>query len=367
METIRDDVVSGGSHKQRSKKREQHVVDPKKQMVMSKTTAWREIVSRTAQNSGNEKSVPRIRGPDALNQDEAVRREENVVRRTGEGGTIVSNGTLQLTDDDIAQAQKKSRLVQGLVEARNYEWIRGYQECGSRKVRPREVIPPLRSLRGGNVGDRWALDVADPFPVSEVGQRYMIAAVEYVTRYAVATTVSEHTAEPVAGFLMKSVVLKFGAFRELLTDGTPELTGKAIDQLVIMLQAQQTNPVPYRPQLVGLVARFHQTWKDVVATYIQEAKQCDRDVWADFAVFAYNSGEYSTVKLSPHELMMGRKLRSPNALLRRVEVAEAGELAAYHERLLRAMKSRHRGAKEARRRQPESQAKYYNRKARQRL
>jgi hypothetical protein len=30
-------------------------------------------------------------------------------------------------------------------------WVAGCQECGSRKARPREVIPPLRSLRG-----RWA-------------------------------------------------------------------------------------------------------------------------------------------------------------------------------------------------------------------
>jgi hypothetical protein len=72
-------------------------------------------------------------------------------------------------------------------------WVAGCQECGSRKVRPREVIPPLRSLTGGDVGDRWALDVAGPFPAASGGQRYVIAALEYVTRYAVATTVVQHS------------------------------------------------------------------------------------------------------------------------------------------------------------------------------
>ncbi|KAE8909606.1 hypothetical protein PF007_g27547 [Phytophthora fragariae] len=62
-------------------------------------------------------------------------------------------------------------------------WVRGCQECGIRKARPRQVIPPLRSLRGGDVGDRWALDVAGPYPVAEGGERYVIAALEYVTRY----------------------------------------------------------------------------------------------------------------------------------------------------------------------------------------
>lgn len=201
------------------------------------------------------------------------------------------------------------------------------------------MIPPLRGLRGGDVGDRWALDVAGPLPTTSGGERYVIAAVEYVTRYAVAVTVKRHTAENVASFLMKHVVLKFGAFRELLTDGAPELTGKVIEQLVIMLQAQQTNPVPYRPQMIGLVERFHRTWKDCIATYMNDEKQRDWDVWIDFAVYAYNSGQHSTVMLSPNELRMGRRLRNPNDLLRTASVTEAGPLTEYHERLLTAVRS----------------------------
>ncbi|KAG2771021.1 hypothetical protein Pcac1_g18161 [Phytophthora cactorum] len=73
----------------------------------------------------------------------------------------------------------------------------------------------------------------------------MIAAVEYVTRYAVAATIKQHTAENVARFLMQKVFLQFGPFRELLTDGAPELTGLVMEQLVELLQAQQVNPVPY--------------------------------------------------------------------------------------------------------------------------
>ncbi|KAE9281856.1 hypothetical protein PF008_g27780 [Phytophthora fragariae] len=243
------------------------------------------------------------------------------------------------------------------------QWVRGCQECGSRKARPREIVPPLRSIKGGDVGDRWALDVAGPLPTSDGGPRYVIAALEYVTRYAVAVTVKQHTAENVAEFLMKHVVLKFG---QLLTDGAPELTGKVIEELVVLLQAQQINPVPYRPQMIGLVERFHRTWKDCVATYMHEDAQRDWDVWVDFAVYAYNSGQHSTVKLSPNELMMGRALRSPNELLRSTGVSEAGELTAYHQQLLAAMKSSRTCAEVARTSEQERQAKYYNRKVRNR-
>ncbi|OWY94973.1 Enzymatic Polyprotein [Phytophthora megakarya] len=196
-------------------------------------------------------------------------------------------------------------------------WVRG---CRSRKVKPREVVPPLRSIHGGDVCDRWALDVAGPFPVANGGDRYVVAAVVYVTRYAVARCVKQHTAENVAAFLMEEIVLKFGTFRELLTDGAPEMAGKVVEVLVDMLQARQVNPGPYRPHLIGPVERFHRSWKDWVATFMGDERQNDWDLCVRFAVYSYNSARHSTVTLSPNELMMGRRMRPPNELLRQTEV-----------------------------------------------
>lgn len=88
-----------------------------------------------------------------------------------------------------------------------YSWVAACQDCGSRKARPAAVVPPLRSVRTGDVCDRWAIDVAGPLPVTENGNRYVIAAVEYTTRYAVAEAVAEHTAKAIARFLMQRVVL----------------------------------------------------------------------------------------------------------------------------------------------------------------
>ncbi|KAE8885628.1 hypothetical protein PF005_g11621 [Phytophthora fragariae] len=245
------------------------------------------------------------------------------------------------------------------------KWVRGCQDCGSRKARPREVVLPLRSIHGEEVGDRWALDVAGPFPVADGGERYVVAALEYVTRYAVARCVTRHTAENVATFLMEDVVLRFGAFRELLSDGAPELTGELIEKLVDLLQARQVNPVPYRPQMVRLVERFHRSWKDCVATYMANEQQNDWNLWVKFAVYAHNSANHSTVALTPNELIMDRRLRAPNELLRSTQTSEAGELPHYHARLVAAMTTSHEHAEAARTKEHERQARYYNRRMRQ--
>ncbi|GMF35976.1 unnamed protein product [Phytophthora lilii] len=80
------------------------------------------------------------------------------------------------------------------------QWVRSCRDCGTRKARPKEVIPPLRSLGLGTVGDRWALDVAGPLPVTKRGNRYVIPAVEYATLYAIAVAVPTHAAQDVARF-----------------------------------------------------------------------------------------------------------------------------------------------------------------------
>ncbi|OWZ03642.1 Cyclic AMP-dependent protein kinase [Phytophthora megakarya] len=86
-----------------------------------------------------------------------------------------------------------------------------------------------------------------------------------------------------------------------------------------LLQAQKKNPVSYRPQMIGLVERFYRTWKDCVATYM-----------SDENMYSYDSGNHSTVALSPNELMMGRELRTSDELLRATHVTEAGDLTEYH-------------------------------------
>ncbi|EGZ07995.1 hypothetical protein PHYSODRAFT_526654 [Phytophthora sojae] len=61
---------------------------------------------------------------------------------------------------------------------------------------------------------------------------------------------------------------------------------------------------------------------------------------------------------------MGRRLRSPNELLRSTSVSEAGEMTANHQQLLAAMESSRRCAEIARTHEQERQAKYYNWKVR---
>ncbi|GMF46569.1 unnamed protein product [Phytophthora fragariaefolia] len=62
-------------------------------------------------------------------------------------------------------------------------WVQSCKDCGSRKAKAKEVIPPLRSQGVGEPGDRWAIDVAGPLSVTHEGNRYVIAAVDDALRH----------------------------------------------------------------------------------------------------------------------------------------------------------------------------------------
>ncbi|KAE9359323.1 hypothetical protein PR003_g816 [Phytophthora rubi] len=183
------------------------------------------------------------------------------------------------------------------------------QDCGSRKAHPKVVMPPLRSVWIVTVCGRWAIDIAGPLPMTANDNLYVIEAVEYTTRYAVATAVPENTAKSIARFLMDKVVLVDGFMREIMMDGAIEFTSKATGELLDFVQVKQATPMPYRPNVLGLVERFHRTWKDIVSLCVDES-QVDWDDFLPRALYAYNSSNHATHGYQPNDPMMGRKLRT---------------------------------------------------------
>ncbi|OWY99560.1 RNA-directed DNA polymerase [Phytophthora megakarya] len=291
-------------------------------------------------------------------------------RRYGSRAIEVENGLVCIKEDDgsnrvvLPSALWASALRESHDSVYACHLRTPQTDCGSRKSKAKEVIPPLRSQGVGSPGDRWALDAAGPMPVTADGNRYVIAAVDYATRYAVVSTVATHTAKDVARFIADKLVFVHGPMRELVMDGAPELNSEVVKELVTALQASQLTPVPYRPALLGLVERFHRTWKDMVAIYVAEA-QNDWDRWIQCAAYAYNGARHSGTGYSPNELMMGRRLRAPNELLRTSGVTQTGPFAEYHRELVDSMAKATRTAHAALAKDQLRREKYYNRRVRQ--
>ncbi|KZS07216.1 Uncharacterized protein APZ42_029109 [Daphnia magna] len=140
--------------------------------------------------------------------------------------------------------------------------------------------------------------------MSKGGNTNIVVAIDYVTKWA------ETKALPRAGatevdFLVKCVLLRHGAPRQLTTDQgrcfMAEVTQK-------VLQAMETNHTPttaYRPQGNGLVERLNHTLADMLSMYVS-ADHRNWDKSLPFVTFAYNTSRQESTGRTPFHLVYGR-------------------------------------------------------------
>src|SRR6266498_4833360 len=73
-------------------------------------------------------------------------------------------------------------------------------------------IPPSR------IFDRWDVDVVGPLPITQQQNRYIVVAVDYLSRWQEAKALKEATASTIANFLYYEIICRYGCFKHLHTD-----------------------------------------------------------------------------------------------------------------------------------------------------
>lgn len=98
--------------------------------------------------------------------------------------------------------------------------IKFVKECSQcQKSPPRGSIQwPLNPLPPVEIFHRWGLDVIGRLPRTNRGNRYILVAVDYATKWTIARAVPDSTVEAFACFLHSEILLKFGAPVEIGSD-----------------------------------------------------------------------------------------------------------------------------------------------------
>lgn len=83
---------------------------------------------------------------------------------------------------------------------------------------------PLMSLNPSLTFELWAIEFLGPFPRLEYreGDRYIITAVEYVTKWEELEPIESCTKEVATKFIYENIIARFGCPITLISDrGTP--------------------------------------------------------------------------------------------------------------------------------------------------
>ena len=178
---------------------------------------------------------------------------------------------------------------------------------------------------------RVAVDIVDPMePRSDKKSRYILTMIDYATRYPEAVALPSIETERLAEALVE-MFSRVGIPDEMLTDCGSQFTAEVMKEVNRLLSLQQLTTTPYHPMCNGLVERFHATLKQMLRIMCAERPK-DWDKYLPALLFAVREVPQESLGFSPFELLYGRNVRGPMAILRELwsdEVNDEQVLSTY--------------------------------------
>jgi len=148
------------------------------------------------------------------------------------------------------------------------------------------------------------IDFVGPLPITEKGNKYIIVAMDYFTKWPEAKAVKEATAKEVSTFILEEIICRHGCPKRILSDRGSHFNNEMIKELMGKFKIKHGFSTPYKPKTNGLVKRFNKTLKESLAK-LKEDENWDKMIAP--TLFAYRSKIQESVKIEPFYLVYGRK------------------------------------------------------------
>uniref|UniRef100_A0AAV2KTQ3 Gypsy retrotransposon integrase-like protein 1 n=1 Tax=Knipowitschia caucasica TaxID=637954 RepID=A0AAV2KTQ3_KNICA len=193
------------------------------------------------------------------------------------------------------------------------DFCRRCDECAAYKGPQDQSHAPLQQQAVGAPMERVAVDIMGPFPVSDQGNKYVMCAMDYFTKWPEAYALPDQEAETVADTLLEGMFSRFGTPDIIHSDQGRNFESRVFAALCDRLNLQKTCTTPLHPQSDGLVERLNRTMQQQLAI-LTAAHQRDWDKHIPLVLMAYRSAVQNSTNCTPALLMLGREIRTPAAL-----------------------------------------------------
>ena len=131
--------------------------------------------------------------------------------------------------------------------------------CAKFNNGPREKFHKYSLTEGLDVFERISVDLIGPLPESESGNRYIVVAIDNVTRWVEAAAMPDKSAKTVGDFLISHVFSRHGFPKSIQSDQGTEFVNETINEIVHQTGMKWITTSPYHPEANGLVERVNQT------------------------------------------------------------------------------------------------------------
>ncbi|CAM8934536.1 unnamed protein product [Rhodiola kirilowii] len=114
---------------------------------------------------------------------------------------------------------------------------------------------PQQGILEVEIFDVWGIDYMGPFP-SSFGNRYILVAVDYVSKWVEAIASPTCNAKTVAKMFKKIIFPRFGVPRTVISDGGSPFKERNLEALLRNYGVKHKIATPYHPQTSGSSRSF---------------------------------------------------------------------------------------------------------------
>ena len=166
------------------------------------------------------------------------------------------------------------------------------------------------------------IDVVRPLTKTTTGNKYIVVAMDYFTKWPEAKALKEANAREISIFIYEDIICRHGYPHKILTDRGTHFNDQMVKELTNKFNVKHGFSSPYHPKTNGLVERFNKTLCESLAKL--GGKEWDKQIAP--VLFAYRSKIHSSTGMTPFYLTYGRRVTIPNeeknkgiSIIKRVE------------------------------------------------
>ena len=189
-------------------------------------------------------------------------------------------------------------------------YVRTCRQCQTRKHRFPHVRTPRQCVRVIGPFETVGVDILGPFPRSIDGNKFVILAVDYLTKWTMTRAVPKANADEVVRFFLEKIVYLHGAPHRIITDHGKCFVAKTVDVALQKLRIKHNLASVGWPRGNALAERVIRTITDMIAMFVSPTQE-DWDAILPALTFAYNSSQQQSTGKTPFFLLYGREPRLP--------------------------------------------------------
>lgn len=150
------------------------------------------------------------------------------------------------------------------------------------------------------------MDCLGPYPTTNDGNRFILAAIDSFSRNVEVRAVESTTSQEVIRFLMEDIIARHGIPRTIITDNGTNFISAAIKEVYQNLGIENKQTTPYNPEGNGIIERFNRTLGTAMRVMGEGATDQSWDRLLPGILLAYRNTPHKTTGETPFFLEHGR-------------------------------------------------------------